>query len=122
MIKESISIDEVIEFLNELIKTDPDTMYKLVENRISCNNDMLNHPTVQVQDYDSNPKVGFLGIINGLFGTDEKGWGPFAAVFDVICPKCGSQDGLCDEPCPKCGQDLVLGHLIEFKRTKKVNI
>ena len=27
-------------------------------------------------------KVGLLGILNGLFGADEEGWGPIVACFE----------------------------------------
>lgn len=82
MIKENISLDEVIEFLNELVRTDPDAMHMLVEHRQSCNKDMAEHRTVQVHDYHGVPKVGLLGILNGMFGINERGWGPITAVYD----------------------------------------
>ena len=93
MIKDSVSLDEVIDFLNELLEVDCLAIQGLIENRQSCNEAMADHPTVQVHAYcacgeeDGCSKcgefsVGLLGILNGIFGKDEDGWGDIAAVYD----------------------------------------
>lgn len=86
MIKPSVTITEVVEFLNGLNRLDPVAMTALVENRVHCNIAVADHPTVQVstrKDEDGEGyEVGLLGIINGIFGTDAKGWGPIAAEYD----------------------------------------
>jgi hypothetical protein len=79
MIKESVSLKEVISFLNELLQTDPMAINALFNLRVYCNKDLKDHPTVQVgcegKDNQMVCLVGFIGILNGLFGIDEKGWG-----------------------------------------------
>jgi hypothetical protein len=88
MIKESITVDEAIALLNSMVKADPEATEKLVEQRVPCNIFMADHPTVQVQVIDSSGgEVGLLGVINGLFGVDDKGWGPVAAQFEGDSPE-----------------------------------
>jgi len=85
MIKESISVEEVIDFFNSLYEYDSKAIKNLIESRVSCNEKMANHPTIQVSDEnnDANYKVGLLGIINGLFGIDSIGYGPIAVEDDL---------------------------------------
>ena len=80
-------IETCLSFLNNLVKIDNAAIEKLIEARIPCNQTMLDHPTVQAGVYDNIPKVGMLGIINGLIGIQPKGskkpgWGYIAAQFD----------------------------------------
>lgn len=81
-IKESITINEVIDFLNELADADPAAILALVQNRVPCNRAMANHPTVQVQVTGKIYMVGPLGILNGAFGVDENNYGPITVTVD----------------------------------------
>ena len=82
-IKDSITLDEAIEILNEAVEADSDAMGFLITNRVACNDSLRKHPTIQVALFNEQSyTVGLLGILNGLFGIDEKGWGAIAAVFD----------------------------------------
>lgn len=45
-------------------------------------NDFSDHPTVQVRLIDGEYKVGVIGVINGIFGTADDGYGAIAAIFD----------------------------------------
>jgi len=74
----NVSVDEVVDFLNELVEIDKDAIARLIATRVSCNESLADHPTVQVMVKDNRFKVGLLGIINGLFGVDEKGFGAIA--------------------------------------------
>lgn len=86
MIKESVSIDETIALLNELIQIDANAVAALIANRVPCNEEMANHPTVQCGAQHGGFHVGMLGVINGLFGIYEgSGWGPIMFVFDDDC-------------------------------------
>ena len=59
----------MVEFLNEICRIDPYAMYELIESRVPCNQELSDHPTVQVQlDRDGGPVVGFLGVLNGWYG------------------------------------------------------
>lgn len=79
--KESITIDETIDYLNDLIEKDPSIRH-LLDIRIHCNEETYNHPTVQVGLHGSIYMVGFIGIINGLFGVHNNGTGAIAADMD----------------------------------------
>ena len=80
---ESIGLDYTINFLNALVEIDEPAMRALIETRVPCGEAMASHRTVQVQAHDgAEPVVGVLGILNGLFGVDEEGWGPLTAVFE----------------------------------------
>ena len=46
---EFVSIYEVIEFLNELLQIDSDTINKLLTIRVPCNEDLAKQESVQVQ-------------------------------------------------------------------------
>lgn len=80
MLKETVTQQEAIDFLNELLKIDRETVQKLIKNRIICNKDLAYHSTVQVQRNGNNYVVGLLGILNGLFGTDDAGYGAIASL------------------------------------------
>lgn len=83
MINETRSIQDVIDFLNELLKVDENAVRLLIEQRVPCNNELADHPTVQVRSRpNTQPVVGLLGILNGLYGIDEKGYGPIGAIIE----------------------------------------
>lgn len=89
MIKEEITIDDAIELLNSAVEADDEAIRELCfDKRVNCNEELSTHPTIQAHCYDEdgnvldNCSVGVLGIINGLFGIDENGWGVIGAVLD----------------------------------------
>ena len=86
MIKEQVTLDETIDFLNELIKIDAPAIAALIANRVPCNKQLADHPTVQCLAQHGGFSVGMLGIINGLFGAHEgeyrHGWGPIMFILE----------------------------------------
>ena len=88
IMKKSISITDVVDLLNEVCETDAEAMAALCNHRVPCSETLADHPTIQVSGvrHDNGSvtdhKVGLIGLINGLFGVDENGWGYFAANFD----------------------------------------
>lgn len=72
---------ELIEYLNSLVEIDPAAIQELIEARVPCNEQLLNHPTVQVlkEDEHAVPKLGFLGVLNGFMGESN---GYIMASFD----------------------------------------
>jgi len=74
--KESITVEDVLDVLNRAVEKDPGAMSALVEQRIPCNRALADDPTIQVAAKDDDFKVGFLGVLNGCFGVDDDGWGP----------------------------------------------
>jgi len=82
MLKKTITRDEVINFFNELINIDKSAIAALIANRVPCNERLANHPTVQVGKQNEGYDVGMLGILNGLFGCDNDGFGGILFCFD----------------------------------------
>lgn len=83
--KESITIQDAIDLLNDALKDDPKAIQQLVEARVECNHQLADHKTIQVANYHLEKdkfQVGLLGIINGMFGIDEKGYGPVTAFIE----------------------------------------
>lgn len=78
MYKDKISPQDVCDLLNELLAKDPESVNELISLRVPCNQEIADHPTVQVMCHPdiNKPSVGMLGILNGLFGlNDEDGFG-----------------------------------------------
>jgi hypothetical protein len=81
-----VTVDDLVRFLNELLAIDRDAVSALFTHYIPCNEALLKHPTVQVATAKDETSfkpvdgahpgfVGVLGILNGLFGIDERGSG-----------------------------------------------
>jgi hypothetical protein len=132
--KDSVTLDEVIDLLNDAVSDDPWAMDMLLEQRVYCNERLANHQTIQVRKAEplvvfntqmseeiSRWQVGILGILNGIFGIDERGMGRIQAVFNVICAnECQSADFegyKVGESCPICkNASLMLGPLVRFEK------
>ena len=83
MLKEKVTPQETVDYLNELLEADPDGINAFFSTRIACTEKMAKHPTVQVGTLNPDYYVfGALGILNGLFGIDEDGWGCIVAMLD----------------------------------------
>ena len=84
MIKESVTAKDVCELLNELLDLDKNFVQNLVDARVKCNEDIANHPTVQVRQNkkDEFASAGILGVINGIFGIRDNGLGVLCMVID----------------------------------------
>lgn len=72
---------EVIDYLNEVLKIDPDAIHSLIETRVACNDALGDHATTQV---GRGPSVGLLGILNGLVGARASDqWGFITANYET---------------------------------------
>jgi len=86
--KNEITLDYVVEFLNSLLEVDRKAISALCATRVPCNEKLAEHETVQVaalKDDDGNYHsftVGLIGILNGLFGVNEDGYGYILAVVE----------------------------------------
>lgn len=69
-----------MELLNSALAADPEAMRELLAARVPHNNALAEHPTIQCGMDGPIPGVGLLGIINGMFGVDDRSWGAIAAV------------------------------------------
>lgn len=73
--------------LNEALALDRDAIRALLDHRVSCNNALGDHPTIQVgQGHGGALQVGLLGIVNGICGVDSKQRGYVAAVYESEDP------------------------------------
>ena len=80
MIKKNITPNEVIKFLNKALKNDPIAISSLFQIRVFCNIKTAKHKSIQVFKMGKDSYiVGFIGLLNGLFGTNKEGWGCIAA-------------------------------------------
>lgn len=79
---QTISIDDAISYLNDILSIDRPAIAALIANRVPCNEQLAEHPTVQVQPQHGGFHVGLLGILNGMFGVDNLSHGPITVVFE----------------------------------------
>ena len=78
-----VTVDTAIAVLNRALEADPKVISDLVAARLPCNEALADDPTVQCGEWGGVPlTVGLLGIINGIFGADERGTGYICAVYD----------------------------------------
>jgi len=84
MVKETVSIDDVCNLLNEFLLLDYECLYSLISQRVKCNDLIANHETIQVRQNtnDLYPTVGLLGVLNGLFGVNDVGMGAICMEID----------------------------------------
>lgn len=88
-------ICEAVDFLNEALATDPKAINDLFRVSVSGYR-FIPHPTVQVgalvdefrkyhdpiADPDVSDRLRFLGLLNGMFGIDQNGYGHIYAEYD----------------------------------------
>jgi len=84
----AITPEDAVRILNDAHAADPQAMQDLVESRVPCNENLAQHPTIQVcgGTTEEPPQVGFLGVLNGLFGINHNGRGHIEAVYDGVYP------------------------------------
>lgn len=75
--------DAVI-LLNEALQADRDAIKLLFAQRVECNEKLAFHPTIQVKQTELYAiySVGFLGLLNGIFGINENMAGFICAVYE----------------------------------------
>ena len=66
------AVNNAVKVLNEALAMDPQAMNEIFKTEWFCNETLLNHPTIQASDLGY---VRPIGLINGLFGVDNVGWG-----------------------------------------------
>jgi hypothetical protein len=100
-------VDRIIGLLNEMTQADREAVQLLVETRVPCNDALADHPTVQVHSERGRHTVGLLGILNGILGADDEGWGYVCAVFDDHMQLVNFKPTPPRKPQPKPGDPLV---------------
>jgi len=83
-IKASITPDDAVDLLNNMLLRDPGATAILIGSRHQVNAAMDAHPTLITQETKEGvPTLGLLGVLNGLFGFDEVHQrGVIVAVYD----------------------------------------
>ena len=76
----SSAVDKAIEVLNRAIQKDPDAIRRLFKVQIECNEELLNDPDIQIKVEGNKCFIRPLGLINGLFGAAEDGFGKIVAI------------------------------------------
>ena len=82
--KESITLNEAVDFLNGLLLIDRAMVTSLCFSRVPCNKAIEEHPNLQVHaNGDGTCSIGLIGFLNGLFEviSIEKG-GAITAILD----------------------------------------
>lgn len=66
-------LQNICDILNEAIKLDKLCIDSLFTLTIPCNQEMANHPNIQVRKWHNTAKytLGFLGLLNGV-ATEDK--------------------------------------------------
>lgn len=68
----------IVDLLNELLVLEPSATNNLMLWHARCSEALLAHPTIQVSGgFGDEPRysVGIMGILNGLVGKDQDGYG-----------------------------------------------
>ena len=76
--KKSITVDEAIDYLNNLLQTDEKAIKLLCLDRVECNNELAEHSRCFVELKNNKNSVGLLGVINGMFASDKDSCGQIA--------------------------------------------
>lgn len=79
-----VSVDEAIEVLNRIHQADHHVLPALMRHRVPCNTAVADDPAVQVGPGPNRSGwvIGLLGVLNGIFGADDDGWGYIVADWD----------------------------------------
>jgi hypothetical protein len=72
---------QLVDRLNEFVKLDPIGLSRLVNIRVVTTEAVADHEDIQVVMEGGTPYVGFLGVLNGICGGDDRG-GSIIAEFD----------------------------------------
>jgi hypothetical protein len=88
--RNEVTVEQVVEILNQALDADDVALTDLIQTRVACNEKLAKHSSIQVglapgcdpEDKKLFYEVGILGLLNGLFGVDEKQWGAIAAEID----------------------------------------
>lgn len=114
--------DRVVKVLRDALRRDPVAISSLMKSKIVTNASLADHPAIQCGKRGDKFTIGPLGLINGILGIDEYGWGPIAGVVEIVCPAHGQLEKLkglaVGDDCPEddCAEILCLGNFEDFVR------
>ena len=111
--EEKITLDELIQYLNDLLDADRPALRRLLQHREPVNEAMEQYSRVQLLEKEKKPLLGILGILAGLFSPGDDGWPPLVLEAEGVCTKCGStvekalDDGGEEPRCQRCMSPMV---------------
>jgi len=83
MLRRFITVEDVCSLLNEFLKMDPVCATALISHKEACNEAVTKHPIIQVFQYENEPpKVGLMGLLNGMFGVRDDSRGAICYEID----------------------------------------
>ena len=111
---------QAVEVLNRALEADPHAITFLMKQRVVCNMTLAKDPTIQVAKGNITYSMSALGVINGIVGIREDGWGYVAAHFALGCPAHGKNEVgklVEGDVCPvgQCKNTMRLGLIECFK-------
>lgn len=69
---DSVTIRDVIDYLNNINERDPLAIRALLCVRTPCNQQLADHPTAIVGTWPEGHHIGFVGLLNGIFGLSDQ--------------------------------------------------
>lgn len=75
--------EQAVSVLNELVAADVEAIKALALHRVGCNEALANHPTCQVVVGPDGCRVGMMGVLNAVFGSNANGVGFIAGAYDA---------------------------------------
>ena len=78
-----VSAEHAVKIMNEAFALNPSAIETLVDSRVSINEKLANHPTIQAGSDSEVYSLSIIGLLNGIFGIDENGQGPIARLYDI---------------------------------------
>lgn len=106
-------LDQLIEALNAALAVDRSAVDALFSFRVACNENLAQHPNIQVRQDDTGYSVSMIGILNGL---PELKHHRIAALRKVECvnPDCDNRQPITSFTCPTCGSQVSVGPIERF--------
>jgi hypothetical protein len=83
-----VTVEHAVRVLQRAFEADPEAMRLLFSTRTRCNEELSRDPSIQVakktehdmySEHGEPYSLGFMGLLNGIFGVDEERWGAIAA-------------------------------------------
>lgn len=68
-----MTLQQIIDFLNEAVALDREAITALYKHRVACNEDLADHPSIIIwsaEETGSSPMVSMLGLLNGALATE----------------------------------------------------
>ncbi len=69
------NVKHALKILNDALERDSRAITQLVNARVSCEDRLSKHATVQTRVFNGSHMVGALGLINGILGYKHGGIG-----------------------------------------------